>query len=259
MMLTRRFSSLIVASLLVAVFVSGCTLPGPIQGKGQPGAWGVEFLSSKSYTSLLIEIDYESGAQPASEALQALEDAANRYLDKPGGIRIESQQMAGKGKGAKWTFDEIRAHEDVVRTSKKAGSEAALHIMYVNGGSSSDTDQGSVLGAAYTGSSIVMFKDNIRNTRNNCPLGLGCPSSDRVEHAVMVHELGHILGLVNNGIPMQSNHEDPEHEGHSINERSVMYWKVETGNIFDLLAGGGSLPLDFDADDRADMRAAGGK
>jgi hypothetical protein len=75
----------------------------------------------------------------------------------------------------------------------------------------------------------------------------------------MTHEVGHILGLVNNGIPMQKAREDPDHRGHSSNPRSVMYWKVETGNIIDFLRNGNRIPNEFDEDDKADMRAAGGK
>lgn len=254
----RRMLAVLVAALFATTLFAGCTHETLLGGKGQPGGWAVEFLSDEDFSSLLVEIDHESGAAPRKQALDALESTLETYLKKPDGITIRQSQISAKGSGAKYSFDEIRDLEDSVRDNTKGDGRAVLHILYLDGGSTEDSDQGSVLGAAYTGSSIVMFRDNIDKTRNRCPLGLGCPAAGEIEHAVMVHELGHILGLVNNGIPMQTNHEDPDHPGHSSNKDSVMYWKVETGNILDLLSGNG-IPKTFDANDKADMRAAGGK
>lgn len=42
-----------------------------------------------------------------------------------------------------------------------------------------------------------------------------------------MHELGHAIGLVNNGIPMSSPHQDAEHGAHTTNNECVMYWLNE--------------------------------
>lgn len=128
-----------------------------------------------------------------------------------------------------------------------------MHVVYVKGGSDHDTSNSKVLGVFFQNGRIAMFPDAI----NGGGL-LGSPfGAAEVERAVIVHEFGHAIGLVNLGIPMQRDHEDDEHEKHSSNPQSVMYWKVETTLGLSTLTG--TLPNDFDADDRADLQAAGGK
>jgi hypothetical protein len=48
-----------------------------------------------------------------------------------------------------------------------------------------------------------------------------------VEQATVVHEFGHLAGLVDNGVPMVSPHLDPEHAKHCTNEVCVMYCRTK--------------------------------
>jgi hypothetical protein len=102
-----------------------------------------------------------------------------------------------------------------------------------------------------------MFQETIREAAQGLPL-VTAPASS-IEKAVLVHELGHILGLVNNHLPMATPHEDTGHETHSTNQNSVMFWAVEQSDIVEFLQGRTEPPNQFDSDDIADMRAAGGK
>lgn len=68
----------------------------------------------------------------------------------------------------------------------------------------------------------------------------------------MVHELGHLFGLVNL-TGEGAFHEDPDHEGHSRNTSSVMHWAVESTVVGDVFEGG--PPRDFDTDDEQEMQA----
>ena len=72
-----------------------------------------------------------------------------------------------------------------------------------------------------------------------------------IEDAVTMHEVGHLLGLVD--LYLETGRADPEHPGHSRNTRSVMYWAVESNLVADLLTGG--PPKDFDNDDLADLQS----
>jgi hypothetical protein len=76
-------------------------------------------------------------------------------------------------------------------------------------------------------------------------------SRSEIEDAVLMHELGHVLGLVD--LARNTGRADPEHPGHSKNQRSVMYWAVESSLIGQVLTG--SPPKDFDQQDLADLRA----
>ena len=70
---------------------------------------------------------------------------------------------------------------------------------------------------------IAMFKPVIESTSVG-PLGV---VERYVEQATLVHEFGHAVGLVNNGLPLTSEHHDAEHGAHCNNEDCVMYYQVE--------------------------------
>jgi hypothetical protein len=124
-----------------------------------------------------------------------------------------------------------------------------VHLLYVDGSSEYDSSSGSVLGYAYHGSSIVLFKQTIADADP------GFPMFAPIENVVLAHELGHLLGLVDNGIPMVDDHADPEHAAHDSNADCLMYWAVDTSGVVDMLMNGAP---DFDAACRADVAAAGG-
>lgn len=48
-----------------------------------------------------------------------------------------------------------------------------------------------------------------------------------VEQSTIVHELGHALGFVNNGVPMVTNHQDVAHGRHTTDDQCVMYYLNE--------------------------------
>jgi len=86
-------------------------------------------------------------------------------------------------------------------------------------GSSSDAE--GALGVAVRGDVAAVFADDVRAAAT--PL-LG---RDVIERAVTLHQLGHLLGLVD--LFLDTGRDDPEHPGHSASRDSVMYWAVETG------------------------------
>ena len=65
----------------------------------------------------------------------------------------------------------------------------------------------------------------------------------------------YLMGLVNQGSPMQKDHLDHGNGAHCINSHCLMYYDVEKstvgGNLF-------SIPT-LDADCEADLKANGGK
>ena len=67
-----------------------------------------------------------------------------------------------------------------------------------------------------------MFKDVIRSTDSLIP-----NTARFVEQSTLVHELGHAVGLVDNGVPLVSQHKDSAHGAHCTNESCTMYWLDE--------------------------------
>ncbi len=73
---------------------------------------------------------------------------------------------------------------------------------------------------------IAVFKDVVVASST----GVNASATQRyVEQATLVHEMGHGVGLVNNGVPMTSSHEEQSsgHQRHCSNPDCVMYWKNE--------------------------------
>ena len=108
-------------------------------------------------------------------------------------------------------------------------------------------EEDSVLGVAVDASTVALFSDTIEEADGP----FGRPSVEDVENSVLVHEVGHLLGLVNLVYQSPIDHEDPDHPGHSSNDESVMYWAVESADVSNFIFG--TLPSDFDDDDRSDL------
>ncbi len=120
-----------------------------------------------------------------------------------------------------------------------------LYVLYVNGVFAADSE---ALGVAYESSAYAVFAERIREAAAT-PL-VPAPA---IEQAVIVHEMGHVLALVNIGYTSPRNHQDPQHESHSNNTDSVMYWAIDNVGIASLLEGRPSPSTRFDADDLADL------
>lgn len=98
--------------------------------------------------------------------------------------------------------------------------DARVTVIFLNGMYNNDPN---ILGVHFTGHPFAfVFKDVVLSTGGN---GV---SQRYAEQATVVHELGHVVGLVHNGIPMNAAHEDGAHPRHSSNTQCVMYWQVES-------------------------------
>ncbi len=252
------------SSLLLVGFDGGCEdcVPPPTPGGG--GVTPEVFLSDKAAKSLSFEIDYVTGREPNQAALDGFEAKletlrAGGYMKKPEGIVFQHDDAlpphaeSGHAYTEQEVFELVARHRNTLST----GTQAWIYILYLDGHDVDDDSDSSTLGYAWGGDRIVMFADTIRKS---CGAGWH-PRKERVcavgEASVLVHEVGHLLGLVNNGAPMQTPHQDVAHGRHDNNEQCIMYWTVNTSlqikKLADLLDGG-AIP-DFDANCLADMRA----
>ncbi len=234
----------------LSLVLAGCSdLLGNIEGAlDTPDPF--DYVSDADYGRWVIEVDAVAGAEPPQGAIDLARQRMQSVVTKPQGISFATGDTL-PGKGGPYTIADIQtlAEEHRDQPHGRDGT-ATTYVLYLDGRYAEDGD---VLGVAFGGDTIALFSDRIDDAANILV------SSGTVHRAVLVHELGHILGLVNNGLPMQRDHEDSGHPGHSDNRGSVMYWAVETTNIVTLVQNGGSIPTNFDAEDRADLCAAGGK
>lgn len=80
-----------------------------------------------------------------------------------------------------------------------------------------------------------------------------------VQLSTLIHETGHIFGLVENGIHQVITHEDPNHPAHCINPACIMYWSDEGTstniNIWRMMMTAMRGDVVFDSACRADIAA----
>ncbi len=223
--------------------------PGASDLHNKPvGASANEILASAKYTSLKIEVQYMTGYPPDAGALNHLQAMLSGLLKKPSGISIVTKEIPASANTTLSVNDVILVEKNN-RTVFTSGNEIALYVLYTNG---NYTDN-NVLGVAYRNTSVVLFGKKIQDNSG----GIGQASRTKLVATVVEHEMGHLLGLVDIGSPMQNNHKDPAHGNHCNNANCLMYYASETSDILGFLITG-NIPS-FDANCLADLHANGGQ
>lgn len=242
-----RIKALAGLLLLLCSSLAGCLgdavddlLP---ERKGIPGSLALACLQSDRFTSMVVEIDYEPGYKPMTSSTDMLLERLEEVCDKPNGISVEFSEVNYEFEGA-WTADAVREQAWIHKSGDVMdASELRWQLLFPEG----EYSENGVLGVAVDGSSIALFGDTIEESDGP----FGRPSVENVENSVIVHEIGHLLGLVNLVYTSPADHEDAEHPGHSNNEDSVMYWAVNSADLANIFFG--SIPNEFDQDDLADL------
>ena len=207
-----------------------------------------QLLSSGTYKSLKIEVQYMTGYAPDASALGHLQNILNTYLNKPSGISIVTKEIS-LSSSATLSIDQVRTIEEQNRTVFTTDDQLGVYFLYTNG----DFTDNKVLGAAFRNTSMVIFGKTIHDNSG----AIGQTSRTKLEATVLEHEFGHILGLVDLGSTMQTNHKDATHGNHCSNTNCLMYYASETTDILGFLLTGNIPP--FDANCIADIHANGSK
>ncbi|MEO6288478.1 MAG: hypothetical protein ABIO76_01080 [Ginsengibacter sp.] len=254
-----NFKSVLVLSLFSCATIisfSGCSkndsvtqLP-PINGANNKitGYSGKDFLGAISFNSLKIEIQYMPGFQPDAASVNNITTFLNSLINKPGGITVTQQQIPTGGKDT-YSINEIAAIEQNNRSNFNSGSQLAVYVLIADG----DYSDPNVLGVAYRNTSLCLFGKKIFDNSG----GIGQASRTKLVTTVAEHEFGHLLGLVDLGTAMQTDHKDAAHGNHCNVQDCLMYYASETTDLFGFLLTG-SIPS-LDAQCTNDLKSSGGK
>ena len=236
--------------VLIAPALSGCIGADSIAklglNHGIPGGLTLACLDDTTYTSMVVEIDYEPGYKPETTSTEMLKERLESVCDKPQGIEILLTETDFENNGIWYDSDVRTIGWEETSHDPRDGSTLYWQVLFPAG--TYEVEESSVLGVAVDASTVSIFKDSIDEAENF----IRRPSAEKIENSVIVHEIGHLLGLVNTVYTSPEPHEDSEHPGHSNNEDSVMYWAIESSNIANIF--GDNLPNEFDINDKNDLR-----
>ncbi len=207
-----------------------------VDDRAEVGAMGPALLRD-DIAEAVIEIDSTADEAMTDQARAALADRLSEHGNKGSVGFAEGSTVPGQDV---YSTERLRAMTESHRAVWSDESRVSVYVMVLSGRHENDD----VVGIAFDAGAFAIFPDQLHG-------GLLGLNYSNFEEAVVVHELGHLFGLVNltgHG----AFHEDPEHPGHSSNDESVMHWAVESTVVEDVFEGG--PPREFDEDDRTEMR-----
>ena len=206
------------------------------------GASANEILSSGSYSSIRLQINYMPGFAPDGAALNNLVTYLTALINKPNGIIITQAQIAASGKTV-LTLAEVYEIEKANRSFFTSGTQLAIYCLFVD---CKYTDANAI-GLAYKNTSMVLFGQTVHESSG----AIGQIGRTKLETTVEEHEFGHLMGLVDLGSPMQVPHKDAT-SNHCNNSSCLMYFATNLGNLT------GPIPM-LDNNCRNDLIANGGR
>jgi hypothetical protein len=217
----------------------GDTAPGdtaePVPAAGPVGSLAGWYLRPSGAPQILIQVHAQDGAGPRTQAPERVRQVLAQLSGKP--VTVSVGAVGGGSRS--WTGEELRAIADQSSPAQSA-EQGVLTVLFLRGGFA-ENDR--AVGVAVRGDVAAVFADRVDEASGM----LGNPGA--VEDAVTMHEVGHLLGLVD--LVLDTGREDPEHPGHSPNRGSVMYYAVESTVLGSVLSGG--PPRDFDQADLDDL------
>lgn len=239
-----------VVLLLLLAFASACGQQKKITDYvRQQDIDSAEFFSD-SVTEFAVDVYYEASAAPFTGPLtdspertwaitrQSFIEVFKTHVRRKVSVPQDLPAMRAipDNNIVSWDEKQLMALSKSLDTPPVTG-RATAKVIFIKG---NYQGQSTVLGIHFSGvKTAFVFKDGITLFAG------GIPFQQRIEQATVVHELGHVIGLVNNGVPMVAPHEDSEHPHHTTDPDDVMYWDlISTATRSDRLILFGKKTLD---------------
>lgn len=237
--------SLFPALLVILLILASCSGSGGGSGNNSDQNAGGEQNSLSlnlatlfsTASSITIHVAYEPGAEPLAGTMQngtpywsIFESNIDAlFLGRVLQPRVEVPMSLGgmtempEQAHAEWTLKEILDLAGQELDIPQTATTADFIVLFLNG---NFNNQEKVIGISIGGTPVIaVFKDVI--------ISSGYPTivETFIEQVTLVHEFGHCVGLVDNGIPMVADHEDPDHPHHCSNQECVMFWENDSVSI----------------------------
>mgnify|MGYP003676889675 CR=1 FL=1 len=223
--------------------------PDPNLNKKAVGAAANDILSNVNYDGITIELVAVSGYELDNSVINDFKSFLQTLVQKPDGITVKTSTVSSPGL-APYSLNDLISFEDQIRMQFNEGKELAIFMFITEDAYTNEN----VLGLAYRNTSFALMGGRIKELTG----GIGQPSENLVMQTVLRHEMGHLLGLVNVGSAMQTDHQDIDNGHHCDVEDCLMYYAVETSDFLSNITNNTS-PQALDTQCRADLTANGGK
>lgn len=177
---------------------------------------------------LVVEVDTVEGVPFSDEISGELRTVLVGLIDKPAGVEIVYDEILSSGSTQTvWSWAELEALSARHRSVESSDDSARVHVLIVNGRSDRDDGPEIVLGLSGHHRLVVLFAESIDRvcTETTGDLGQGLVGRlcTQTQLSIWSHEMGHVLGLVDSGVPMVEPHEDPDHPGHDVDPECIMH------------------------------------
>lgn len=201
-------------------------------------------LFSKAVTDVVVEVDYADGAAPfvgpAGEdenGNPAIADIWGLFKSNITAIfeiktisyptKLSQMEKLADVEAKNYSEKEILEIAKAHRETIPDDTTASYYILFLNGNyvdADGNVDEDRLGVAIGTEGVIAMFKPAILK-----PAGQQIPPPPYVEQLSLIHELGHAVGFVDNGVPVADSNKAHIAEGHHCNNtQCAMYGGIDT-------------------------------
>jgi len=240
--------NLICYLLLIVLSVCGSCKKDPLDSVFDYrtlGSSANDLLSSSRYPKLQIEIQYMPGYAPDASSVNNLVAFLKTRINKPGDITIIQEEIGASVLPVS-SLNNIVSIERTYRKHFTGNGVISVYVLITNGYYSNSN----IFATSYWNTSVCLFGNSINDNSGH----FGQVSRSILMTTLLEHEFGHLMGLVDQGSPMLTNHKDSSNGAHCDNPDCLMYYDVEAGFAATLNA----VPS-LDANCLADLKANGGK
>lgn len=191
------------------------------------GESALDFLTNATFDRLVVELAFVASVRPTDEAIDDLRDFLLERTQKTD-ISFEFLSVESSGE-LEESLQDIAQKENDNRTAYNNGSTLTLYIYFTDAIAEGDAENNEsiTLGAVYRNTSMVIYQRAIRALASRTTL----VSREELEAATLMHEMGHLFGLVNLDPSLAAsfphNLEDPEADNHCDEEGCLMQASLE--------------------------------